>query len=84
MDELFNLEFSEKEQCFRHEKTEEDSEDGFILLKYSCSNQHKLIFEAFINRKSPRHLTNKYVIKQFIQLEWFIFKLSENEIKINK
>lgn len=94
MEDLFRLEFNEKQQVFHHRyphqtRVKENTFGWYTITEY-CSDDEFHIFEAYINRDVPHKrkmqkkpkLTLKYVLKSFLELKSFMKNLSEYNLSI--
>ena len=87
MEDLFRVEFNEKQQCFHHayphQKTEPNTH-GWVTITENCSDDEFHIFEAYVNRIKKKKLTLEYVLKSFLELKGFYDNLLEYKMIIRK
>jgi hypothetical protein len=93
MENLFRLEFNEKQQKFYHGyRNIKENTTGWCIITEYCSEDEFHIFEAYVNRVVPHHrkfakkekLTLEYVLKSFIELNSFLDNLLEYNLQIKK
>ncbi len=86
MENLFRLEFNEKQQGFHHyypHQCVEPNTFGWHTITENCSDEEFWIFEAFLNRKNKK-LTLDYVLTSFSELQRFYSNLLEYGMIIKK
>ena len=87
MENIFRLEFSEKQQQFHHSypgQGQEPNTFGWYTITEHCSNQEFLIIDAFIRSKKKDKLTLEYVLKSFSELQTFYSNLLNYDLRITK
>ena len=87
MENLFRLEFNEKQQMFHHAHQNDVVEPntfGWHTIAENCSYDENLIFKAFLYRKKKKKLTLDYVLTSFSELQSFWSNLSKYEMTIKK
>lgn len=87
MEQLFSLEFNEKQQMFHHRyphQKHQPNTNGWYTITDFCSDDEWHIFEAFVNREKKRELTLEYVLKSFNELKGFYSNLLEYKMSIRK
>jgi len=88
MEQLFRLEYNEKQQAFHHAYPHQtwvrENTHGWYTITDFCSDEEFHIFEAYVNRVKKRKKSLEYVLKSFSELKGFMNNLSEYNLSIKK
>jgi hypothetical protein len=78
MERTYRLEFNETQQMFHLDNfTHEENTHGWITVFEHCTDSEFKFYEAFVNRKLMKKLTNEYVLKCASEVRQFTNNLLE-------